>query len=227
MKWKQRLFRYNGTWQCIGQIRQQLNSLCWSWRVRRKRKDLSDFCKGHIVMPRQLGHSISTTAVLVGSSQSALIRINKKWSKKGKAANRLGQGSLGHVGSEGLWIQIPMKSHYRLNSRKSSLLVLSDLLRMGLSSHRLVRVLMLTHVHCWEHRQMSMWASELDHGAMKENKLVWYLTFCYIMSMAGSWERNDTRMHCRKNASRCGQSDALGIDLAGKPWVLRFLWMLL
>ncbi len=40
-----------------------------------KRKDLSEFDKGQIVMARRLGQSISKTAALVGCSQSAVVSI--------------------------------------------------------------------------------------------------------------------------------------------------------
>ncbi len=53
-----------------------------------KRKDLSEFDKGQIVMARQLGQSISKTAALVGCSQSAVVNIFQKWSKEGTVVNR-------------------------------------------------------------------------------------------------------------------------------------------
>ncbi|KAK3543536.1 hypothetical protein QTP70_023867, partial [Hemibagrus guttatus] len=48
-----------------------------------KRKDLSEFDKGQIVMARPLDQNISKTAVLVGCSWSAVVRIYQKWSKEG------------------------------------------------------------------------------------------------------------------------------------------------
>ena len=69
-----------------------------------KRKDVSDFDKGQIVMSTRLGQSISRTAALVGCSRSAVVRTYQKWSKEGKLVNRQqGQtrGSFIHVGSEG------------------------------------------------------------------------------------------------------------------------------
>lgn len=58
-----------------------------------KRKALSDFDKGQIVMARQLGQSNSKTAALVGCSRSAVIRIWQKWAKEGKLVNqRRGHG---------------------------------------------------------------------------------------------------------------------------------------
>ncbi|ROL43997.1 hypothetical protein DPX16_10281 [Anabarilius grahami] len=53
-----------------------------------KRKDLSEFDKGQVVMARQLGQSISKTVALVGCSQSAVVRIYQKWSKEGIVVNR-------------------------------------------------------------------------------------------------------------------------------------------
>ncbi|KAK3557043.1 hypothetical protein QTP70_024260 [Hemibagrus guttatus] len=46
-----------------------------------KRKDLSEFDKGQIVMARPLDQSISKTAALVGCSRSAVVSIYQKWSK--------------------------------------------------------------------------------------------------------------------------------------------------
>ncbi|KAK3522841.1 hypothetical protein QTP86_005647 [Hemibagrus guttatus] len=48
-----------------------------------KRKDLSEFDKGQIVMARPLDQNISKTAALVGCSRSAVVSIYQKWSKKG------------------------------------------------------------------------------------------------------------------------------------------------
>ncbi|MBN3309194.1 E2AK2 kinase, partial [Amia calva] len=53
-----------------------------------KRKDLSVFDKGQIVMARRLGQSISKTAALVGCSRSAVVSTYQKCSKEGKAVNR-------------------------------------------------------------------------------------------------------------------------------------------
>ncbi|KAK3567699.1 hypothetical protein QTP86_021632 [Hemibagrus guttatus] len=47
-----------------------------------KRKDLSEFDKGQIVMARRLDQSISKTAALVGCSWSAVVIIYQKWSKE-------------------------------------------------------------------------------------------------------------------------------------------------
>ncbi|KAK3538480.1 hypothetical protein QTP86_004653 [Hemibagrus guttatus] len=53
-----------------------------------KRKDLSEFDKGQIVMARPLDQSISKTAALVGCSRSAVVSIYQKWSKEGTVVNR-------------------------------------------------------------------------------------------------------------------------------------------
>ncbi|KAK3536555.1 hypothetical protein QTP86_013755 [Hemibagrus guttatus] len=53
-----------------------------------KRKDLSEFDKGQIVMARRLDHSISKTAALVGCSWSLVVSIYQKWSKEGTVVNR-------------------------------------------------------------------------------------------------------------------------------------------
>ncbi|KAK3508829.1 hypothetical protein QTP70_009603 [Hemibagrus guttatus] len=58
-----------------------------------KRKDLSEFDKGQIVMARRLDQSISKTATLVGCSRSAVVSIYQKWSKEGTVVNqRQGHG---------------------------------------------------------------------------------------------------------------------------------------
>ncbi|KAK3515399.1 hypothetical protein QTP70_018893, partial [Hemibagrus guttatus] len=53
-----------------------------------KRKDLSEFDKGRIVMARPLDQNISKTAALVGCSRSAVVSIYQKWSKEGTVVNR-------------------------------------------------------------------------------------------------------------------------------------------
>ena len=67
------------------------------------RKDCSKLDKGHIVMTRRLGQSISKTAALVGCFQSAVVSINQKWSKEGTVVNQQqghGQPSLTHARKE-------------------------------------------------------------------------------------------------------------------------------
>ncbi|KAK3527217.1 hypothetical protein QTP86_014634 [Hemibagrus guttatus] len=53
-----------------------------------KRKDLSEFDKGQIVIARRLDQSMSKAAVLVGCSWSAVVSIYQKWSKKAIVVNR-------------------------------------------------------------------------------------------------------------------------------------------
>ncbi|KAK3543475.1 hypothetical protein QTP70_022071 [Hemibagrus guttatus] len=53
-----------------------------------KRKDLSKFDKGQIVMARPLDQNISKTAALVGGSRSSVVRIYRKWAKEGTVVNR-------------------------------------------------------------------------------------------------------------------------------------------
>ncbi|KAM8882716.1 uncharacterized protein ACB058_002375 isoform 3-T6 [Synchiropus picturatus] len=53
-----------------------------------KRKDLTDYDKGQIVMARRLGQSISNTAALVGCSRSVVVSTYQKWSKEGNPVNR-------------------------------------------------------------------------------------------------------------------------------------------
>ncbi|KAK3509283.1 hypothetical protein QTP70_028581 [Hemibagrus guttatus] len=53
-----------------------------------KRKDLSEFDKGQIVIARRLDQSMSKAAVLVGCSRSAVVSIYQKWSKKAIVVNR-------------------------------------------------------------------------------------------------------------------------------------------
>ncbi|ROL44478.1 hypothetical protein DPX16_20747 [Anabarilius grahami] len=58
-----------------------------------KRKDLSEFDRGQIVMARRLGQSISKTEALVGCSWSAVVSIYQKWTKEGTVVNwRQGHG---------------------------------------------------------------------------------------------------------------------------------------
>ncbi|KAK3511935.1 hypothetical protein QTP70_027585 [Hemibagrus guttatus] len=53
-----------------------------------KRKDLSEFDKGQIVMARPLYQSIPKTAALVGCSWSAVVSIYQKWFKEGTVVNQ-------------------------------------------------------------------------------------------------------------------------------------------
>ena len=53
-----------------------------------KRKDLSMFDRGQIVMAGRLGQSISKTAALGVRSWSAVLSINQKWPRKGTVTNQ-------------------------------------------------------------------------------------------------------------------------------------------
>ena len=103
-----------------GYIRQLVNILNFEMG---QRKDVSDFDEGQIVLARRSGQSISSTAALVGCSQSAVVRTYQKWSKEGEPLNRWqGQtrGSLMHVGSEG-WpvLSDPIEELLELKQTKS------------------------------------------------------------------------------------------------------------
>ncbi|KAK3559328.1 hypothetical protein QTP86_012756, partial [Hemibagrus guttatus] len=77
--------------QWVGYIRQQVNILSSKLEAGKmgKRKDLSEFDKGQIVMARRLDQSISKTAALVGCSRSAVVSIYQNWSKEGIVVNWL------------------------------------------------------------------------------------------------------------------------------------------
>ncbi|ROL52754.1 hypothetical protein DPX16_21180 [Anabarilius grahami] len=63
-----------------------------------KRKDLSEFDIGQIVIARGVGQSISKTAALVGCSRSVVVSIYQKWSKEGTVVNRRqGHGRPRHI----------------------------------------------------------------------------------------------------------------------------------
>ncbi|MCI4387991.1 hypothetical protein PGIGA_G00080570 [Pangasianodon gigas] len=53
-----------------------------------KRKDLSHFDKGQIVITRRLGQSISKTAGLVGCPRYAVVSTYQMWSKEGQPVYR-------------------------------------------------------------------------------------------------------------------------------------------
>ena len=62
-----------------------------------KRKNLSEFDKGHIVMAKRLDQSISRTAALVGCSWATVVSIYQKWSKEGTVVNHCsGKYKQGH-----------------------------------------------------------------------------------------------------------------------------------
>lgn len=53
-----------------------------------KRKDLSDFDVGQVVMARRLGQSISKTAALVGCSRAAVVSVSQKRRKGGQSSSQ-------------------------------------------------------------------------------------------------------------------------------------------
>lgn len=129
-----------------------------------KRKDLSDFDKGQIVMAKRLGQSNSQTAALVGCSRSAVIRTYQIWSKEGKPSNRRqghgrprlidaqGEQRLALVVQSNAWAtvaQITEKVNAGSDRKVSEHTVHRSLLRMEQSGCSPVRVSMLAaaHVH--------------------------------------------------------------------------------
>ena len=147
-------------------------------------KDLSNFDKGQIVMARQLDQSIAETARLVGCSRSVVVSIYRQWSEEGQTTNRR-QG----VGRQRL---IDVRGQRRLSrlvrtDRRSTVTQVTEnfngghgrnvsqftvhrtLLRMGLRSHRPVRVPMMTPVH---RRKRLQWACERRNWTLEQWKKV-------------------------------------------------------
>ncbi|ROL53358.1 hypothetical protein DPX16_20468 [Anabarilius grahami] len=133
-----------------------------------KRKDLSEFDKGQIMMARRLGQSISKTAALVGCSRSAVVSIYQKWSKEGTVVNRRqGHGRPRLIDARGerrlvrvvrsnrraTVAQIAQEVNAGSDRMVSEYTVHRSLLRMGLHSRRPFRVPMLTPVHRRKHQQ--------------------------------------------------------------------------
>ncbi|KAK3557806.1 hypothetical protein QTP86_002693 [Hemibagrus guttatus] len=124
-----------------------------------KRKDLSEFDKGQIVMARPLDQNISKTAALVGCSRSAVVSIYQKWSKEGTVVNRQqGHGLQRLIDAHGerrmarvirsnrraTIAQIAEELYAGSYRKVSENTVHRSLLCMGLDSRRPVRVPMLT-----------------------------------------------------------------------------------
>ena len=151
-----------------------------------KRKDLSDFDKGQIVMARRLGQSISKTAGLVGCSWYAVVSTYQKWSKEGQPVNRRqGHGRPRLIDARGerrlarlvrshrraTVAQIAEKVNAGYDRKVSEHTVHRSLLRMGLRSRRPVRVPMLTPVH---RRKRLQWARERQNWTMEQwKKVAW------------------------------------------------------
>ena len=151
-----------------------------------KRKDLSEFDKGQIVMARRLGQSISKTAALVGCSRSAVVSIYQKCSKEGTVVNRRqGHGRPRLIDARGerrlalvvrsnrraTVAQIAQEVNAGSDRKVSEYTVHRSLLRMGLHSRRPVRVPMLTPVH---RRKRQQWAREHQNWTTEQwKKVAW------------------------------------------------------
>ena len=151
-----------------------------------KRKDLSEFDKGQIVMARRLGQSISKTAALVGCSRSAVVSIYQKWSKEGTVVNRRqGHGRPRLIDARGerrlarvvrsnrraTVAQIAQEVNAGSDRKVSEYTVHHSFLHMGLHSCRPVRVPMLTPVH---HRKCQQWAHEHQNWTTEQwKKVAW------------------------------------------------------
>ncbi|ROL52036.1 hypothetical protein DPX16_23528 [Anabarilius grahami] len=99
-----------------------------------KRKDLSEFDEGQIVMARRLGQSISKTAALVGCSLSAVIDARGE-RRLGRVVRSNRRATVAQIAQEVNAGSDWMVSEYTVHR---------SLLRMGLNSHRPVRVPILT-----------------------------------------------------------------------------------
>ncbi|KAF4088070.1 hypothetical protein AMELA_G00078690 [Ameiurus melas] len=149
-----------------------------------KRKDLSDFDKGQIVMARRLGQSISKTAALVGCSRYAVVSTYQKWCKEGQPVNRRqGHGRprlIDACGEQKLAdlvqshkrdtvAQIAEKVNAGCDRKVSERTVHRSLLRMGLRRRRSDKVPMLTPV---PRRKRLQWAREHQNWTMEQWKMV-------------------------------------------------------
>ncbi|ROJ44626.1 Zinc transporter ZIP11 [Anabarilius grahami] len=153
-----------------------------------KRKDLSEFEKGQIVMARGLGQSISKTAALVGCSRSAVVSIYQKCSKEGTVVNRRqghgrprlidarGERRLAHVvrfNRRATVAQIAQEVNAGSDRKVSEYTVHHSLLCLGLHRCRPVRVPMLTPVHRRKSQQRTRehqnWTTE------QWKKVAWYI----------------------------------------------------
>ncbi|KAM8960365.1 LOW QUALITY PROTEIN: uncharacterized protein RCH25_036055 [Pelodytes ibericus] len=151
-----------------------------------KGKDLSDFDKDQIVMARLLGQSISKTAALVGCSRSAVVSTYQKWSKEGESVNRRqghgrprlidtrGERRLARVVRSNIGAtvaQITENVNAGSARKVSEHTVHRSLLRMGLRSHRAVKVPILSPVHCQKRIQ---WAHEHENWTTEQwKKVAW------------------------------------------------------
>uniref|UniRef100_A0A8P4K6M0 Transposable element Tc1 transposase n=1 Tax=Dicentrarchus labrax TaxID=13489 RepID=A0A8P4K6M0_DICLA len=191
-----------------------------------KRKDLSDFDKGQIVMARLLGQSISKTAALVGCSRSAVVGIYQMWSKEGKAVNRRqGHGRPRLIDAHGerrlacvvrsnrraTVAQIAEKVNAGSDRKVSEHTVHRTLLRLGLRGRRPVTVPMLARVHCQKRLQ---WAHEHQNWTTEQwKKVAWSDESCFLLHYV------DGRVRVRRLP---GPGCTMGRIQAGKNSVM--LW---
>ncbi|ROL51094.1 Transposable element Tc1 transposase [Anabarilius grahami] len=127
-----------------------------------KRKDLSEFDKGQIVMARRLGQSISKTiscgVFLVCSGQYLSKVVQGR--NSGEPATRRATVA-----------QIAQEVNAGSDRKVSEYTVHRSLLRIGLHSHRPVRVPMLTPVH---RRKRQQWAREHPNWTTEQwKKVAW------------------------------------------------------
>ena len=177
-------------------------------------------------MARRPGQSISRTAALVGCSQSAVVSIYQKWSKKGTVVNQ-------HQGHR--WPRL-------IDARREwTLLNCSQLLRL-LKKVMLALIERCQNTQCiavccvWGCRAADQsgcpcWPLSIvestNNGQLSIRTGPWSNgrrwpglmnhVFFYIMSMAGllTWGTNGTRMHYEKKTNQQKQCDALGNVLLG------------
>ncbi|ROL53769.1 Transposable element Tcb1 transposase [Anabarilius grahami] len=147
-----------------------------------KRKDLSEFDKGQIVMARRLGQSISKTAALVGCSRSAVVSIYQKCFKEGTVVNRRqGHGRPRLIDARGeRRLARVVQSNRRAtvaqiaqevnagSDRKVSEYTVYTVYRIHSASHcRPVRAPMLTPDH---HRKRQQWTREHQNWTTEQWK---------------------------------------------------------
>ncbi len=79
----------------------------------------------------------------------------------------------------------------------------------------------------------SMWTSKLDHIAMEEGCLDWWIAFSFRSggwlgeSVVPVWGRHGSKMHCGKKSRSAKAVLCSGQCSAERPWVLAFMRMLL
>ncbi|KAG9337154.1 hypothetical protein JZ751_029745 [Albula glossodonta] len=131
-----------------------------------RRKNLSDFDNGQMIVARLLGRSLSITARLAGCSRSAVVSTYLQWSEEGQTTNR----------RQDIWrprrstvAQVAENFNDGYRSNVSQRTVHRTLLLMGLRSCRSVRVPMLTPVH---RRNRLQWARQRRKWTLEDWKKV-------------------------------------------------------